>query len=174
MKRAVLTVISALFAGLFCLTDASARGRVSCHGDLIGVHLGSFGGAGGQNGQAVVFTNRARHACSLSGFPTFSAFTAAGSTVPVQFVTHSYLGGHPVKVVRLDPGESASILYEWQDAPSTEPGGGCVEVVRITVGFRHELGRGGSRTLRVRDHVCQAMINLLPFTAGSDPSGFGF
>jgi len=173
MKRAALAVISALFAGLLSLGNALAKAPESCHGDLIRVHLGSFGGAGGQDGQAVVFTNRAHSTCAVSGFPKFSAFTAAGSRVPVRFVTHTYLGGHPVKVVRIDPGKSASILYDWQDAPSTKTGGGCVEVVKITVGLRRELGGGGSWTLRTRDDVCQGMINVLPFTAGSDPSGFG-
>jgi hypothetical protein len=172
MKRAALTVVSALFAGLLCLGNASAKAPESCHGDLIRVHLGSFGGAGGQDGQAVVFTNTARSACAVSGFPNFSAFTAAGSKVRVRFVTHTYLGGHPVKVVRLEPGKSASILYDWQDAPSTQPGGRCVEVVKITVGLRDELGRGGTWTLGTRDHVCQGVISVLPFTAGSDPSGF--
>jgi hypothetical protein len=78
-----------------------------------------------------------------------------------------------VKVVRLGPGESASILYDWQDAASTQRGGGCLEVVKITVGLRRELGRGGSRTFRTRDHVCQGIISVLPFTAGIHPSGFG-
>jgi hypothetical protein len=173
MKRAALTVISALFAGILCLGNASAKAPESCHGDLIRVHLGSFGGAGGQEGQAVVLTNRAHSACAVSGFPEFSAFTAAGSKVPVRFVTHTYLGGHPVKVVRLDPGKSASILYDWQDVPSNQPGGGCVEVVKIAVGLRHELGPEGSWTLRTRDDVCQGMISVLSFTAGSDPTGFG-
>ena len=78
MERAALIVISALFAGLLCLGNASAKAPESCHGDLIRVHLGSFGGAGGQDGQAVVVTNRAHSACAVSGFAKFSAFTAAG------------------------------------------------------------------------------------------------
>lgn len=164
--RAALTVLSALFAGLLSLGNASAKASESCHDDLVRVHLGSSGGAGGQQGQAVVFTNRAHSACAVSGFPKFSAFTAAGSKVRVRFVTHTYLGGHPVKVVRLGPGKSASILYDWQDAPSTQPGGGCVEVVKITVGLRRKLGRGRSWTFRTRDDVCQGIINVLPFTAG--------
>jgi hypothetical protein len=166
MKRAALIVLSALSAGLLCLGNASAKGSESCHGDLVRVHLGSFGGAGGQEGQAVIFTNTAHSACAVSGFPKFSAFTAAGSKVRVRFVTYTYLGGNPVKVVRLRFGESASILYDWQDAPSTQPGGGCVEVVKITVGLRREIGRGGSWTFRTRDDVCQGMISVLPFTAG--------
>ncbi len=173
MKRAALAALSALFAGLLSLGNASAKTPESCHGDLIRVHLGSFGGAGGQDGQAVVFTNRAHRACAVSGFPRFSAFTAAGSKAPARFVTHTYLGGHPLRVVRLGPGKSASILYDWQDAPSTEPGGRCVEVVMITVGLRRELGRAGGWTFRTRDDVCQGTISVLPFTAGSHPSGFG-
>ena len=120
----------------------------------------------------MVFTNRAHSACTVSGFPKFSAFTAAGSKVRVRFVTHTYLGAHPAKVVRLAPGKSASILYDWQDAPSTQPGGGCVEVVNITVGLQLKLEPGGSWTFRTRDDVCQGMISVLPFTAGNHPSGF--
>jgi len=172
MKRAAIIVLSALFAGLVGLGNASANGSEPCHGDLVRVRLGLYGGAGGQEGQAVIFTNRAHSACAVSGFPMFSAFTAAGSKVRVRFVTSTYLGGHPVKVVRLRPGKSASILYDWQDAPSTQPGGGCVEVVKITVGLRREIRRGASRTFRVRDDVCQGAINVLPFTAGSHPAGF--
>jgi hypothetical protein len=172
MKRAALIVLSALIAGLVGLGNASANGSEPCRGDLVRIHLGSYGGAGGQRGQAVVFTNRAHSACAVSGFPKFSAFTTIESKVRARFVTHTYLGGHPAKVVRVGPGESASILYDWQDAPSTRPGGGCVEVVKIVVGLRRELGRGASRTFRVRDDVCQGAINVLPFTVGSQPSGF--
>jgi len=134
MKRAALTVLSALLTGLVGLGSASTNGSGPCHGDLVRIHLGWYGGAGGQEGQAVVFTNRAHSTCALTGFARFSAFTAAGREVRVRFVTSTYLGGHSVKVVRVDPGASASILYDWQDAPSTQPGGGCVEVVKIVVG----------------------------------------
>ena len=172
MKRAALTVLSALIAGLLSLGSASANGPEPCRGDLVRIHLGLYGGAGGQEGQAVVFTNRAHSACEVSGFPRFSAFTAAGSKVRVRFVTHTYLGGHPVRAIRVGPGGAASILYDWQNAPSTQPGGGCVAVVKIVVGLRRELGRGASRTFRVRDDVCQGAINVLPFTVGSHPDGF--
>ncbi len=152
--------------------NASAKGPGPCQGNLVRVRLGSSGGAGGQQGQAVVFTNTAHSACAVSGFPKFSAFTAAGRKLRVRFVTQTYLAGHPVEVVRLGTGASASILYDWQDAPSTQPGGGCVGVVKVTVGLRREVGRGGSRTFRIRDDVCQGAVDVLPFTAGSDPFGF--
>lgn len=174
MKRATLAVVLALLAGLLSLGKASANGPEPCRGDRVWIHLGSYGGAGGEEGQAVVFTNRAHSACAVSGFPKFSAFIAAGRKVRVQFVTSTYLGGHSVKVVRVGTGASASIFYDWQDAPSTQPGGGCVEAVKITVGLRRELGRGGSRTFRIRDDVCQGAINVLPFAAGTHPSGFDF
>jgi hypothetical protein len=118
-------------------------------------------------------TNTAHIACAVVGYARFSAFTAAGHKVRVRFVTHTYLGGHSVEVVRIGPGESASFLYDWQDAPSTQPDGGCVDVVRITVGLPGEFGYRDSRVFRTRDEVCQGAVSVLPFTTGSHPSGFG-
>ncbi len=150
----------------------SAKESDLCQGDLVRVRLGSTGGAGGEQGQAVVFTNTGKSACAVSGFPKFSAFTAAGRKVRVRFVTQTYLAGHPVELVRLGRGESASILYDWPDAPSAQLGGGCLEVVKVTVGLRREHGSGSSRTFRIHDDVCQGVVSVLPFTAGSDPFGF--
>lgn len=110
MKRAALIVLSALLAGLLSLGNASANGSEPCRGDLVRIRLGLYGGAGGQEGQAVVFTNGAHSACAVSGFPMFSAFTAAGSKVRARFVTSTYLGGtscegRPARPqqVRVDP-----------------------------------------------------------------------
>ena len=149
-----------------------ADGSEPCRGELARVRLGTSGGAGREQGQAVIFTNIADRACVATGFPEFSALTAAGRKVRVRFVTQTYLAGHPVKTVRLGPGESASVLYEWADAPSTQAGGGCLEVVAVTVGLQREAGIEGDRTFRIRDDVCQGAVNVLPFTAGSNPFGF--
>lgn len=150
----------------------SAKGSEPCRINDLRVRLGSSGGAGQEWGQAVVFTNRAHTVCAVSGFPKFSASTAAGHEVRVLRVTQTYLAGHPMKVVRLGPGKSASIIYDWPDAPSSRRGGGCLEVVKVTVGVREGRGRGASRTFHTHDHVCQGAINLLPFTAGTNPFGF--
>lgn len=170
MPLAVLTFAYGVSFGQ--TAHPSANGSEPCRTNDLRIRLGSSGGAGGEQGQAVIFTDTARIACAVSGFPKFSASTAAGHQVRVLLVTQTYLAGHPVKVVRLGSGESASILYDWPDAPSSRPGGGCLEVVKIMVGVRQGREGAASRTLHAHDDVCQGAINLLPFTAGSNPFGF--
>jgi hypothetical protein len=76
--------------------------------------------AAGNVGGYVGFTNRTRHACRLSGWPTLLAITRGGTSRPARHVRTTMFGPyrtHGVPLIILRPGERADAVFAGSDAP---------------------------------------------------------
>ena len=170
--RSVASTTQPVAADTGPATSAGAL-QSGCRAAQLRVRLGAFGGAGGEEGQAVLFVNVGPSTCFLDGYPGLSVSSAVGHGLPVRHVTHTYLGAHRVGRIRLGPGKTASALYDWQDSPGAGPRGGCVEVVRVRIRLSQGAKRSPSWSFSVNDLVCQGAVNLLPYVTGAHPSSFG-
>jgi Protein of unknown function (DUF4232) len=104
-------------------TSTSAVTQSSCGVAQLRIQAGEGGGAAGNVGQTVVFTNVGQTTCTMGGYPGVAALNAQGNQV-AQAVRHptGMMGGlpndsSPIPVVTLAPGQMASAEIEGSDLP---------------------------------------------------------
>jgi hypothetical protein len=97
--------------------------QTSCRVAQLRIQAGEGGGAAGNVGQTVVFTNVGQTTCTMGGYPGVAALNAQGNQV-AQAVRHptGMIGGlpndsSPIPVVTLAPGQTASAEIEGSGLP---------------------------------------------------------
>jgi Protein of unknown function (DUF4232) len=95
----------------------------ACRVGQLRIQAGASGGAAGNVGQTIAFTNVGQTTCTMSGYPGLAALDAQGSQV-AQAVRHEIgmMGGlpndsSPIPLVTLAPGQTASAEIEGSDLP---------------------------------------------------------
>jgi Protein of unknown function (DUF4232) len=102
-------------------TGVAATGAPFCRGGALRITVvRSALVAAGNIGGYIGFTNRSRHVCRLSGWPTVVAITAAGTSTTARHVRATMFGPYRVRgvpVVVLRPGRRADAVYAGSDIP---------------------------------------------------------
>ena len=95
----------------------------ACQITQLRIMPGASGGAVGNVGQTILFTNESQTTCTMSGYPGVAALDAQGNQVAqAQRKLTGMLGGlqntgTPIPLVTLTPGEVASAEVEGTDNP---------------------------------------------------------
>jgi hypothetical protein len=95
----------------------------ACRLTGLGVSAGSAGGAAGNHGQTILFTNRGGTTCSMGGHPGVAALNAHGDQAAHAIRKPTgMMGGlqgttNSIAVVDLAPGQTASAEVEGSDVP---------------------------------------------------------
>lgn len=104
-------------------TSTSVVTQSPCRVGQLRIQAGGGGGAAGNAGQAIVFTNVSQTTCTMDGYPGVAALNAQGNQV-TQAVRHGtgMMGGlpsdsSPLPLVTLAPGQAASAEIEGTDVP---------------------------------------------------------
>lgn len=101
----------------------SISATVRCRTGQLRIQLGTGGGAAGNAGLAVEFTNVGGTSCAMSGYPGVAAVDAQGDQVAqAERRATGMMGGlandtSPIPVVTLGPGQVASAEVEGSDVP---------------------------------------------------------
>jgi Protein of unknown function (DUF4232) len=94
----------------------------ACTTSRISVALTSTGALGGQAGGYLKFTDEARVACRMTGWPVVVAVTAAGTATVARHAQSTMFGAWhytaPLPVVLLEPGDSAYAVVAASDEPA--------------------------------------------------------
>jgi hypothetical protein len=97
-----------------------ASGTLPCGGQTLTVNGGrQGGGAVGYAEGTVVLTNVGKMPCTLSGTPSMSLLTAAGTILDVSNITPATAPGTPVRVA---PSSSAVLIVYWANWCGPPPG----------------------------------------------------
>jgi hypothetical protein len=139
----------------------STSTAVLCRTSQLRIQPGSEGGAAGNAGLTVVFTNVSRTTCTMNGYPGVAALDAQGSqVVQAERRETGMMGGlandtSSVPFVTLAPGQAASAEIEGSDVPLgtaltcvdypsfliTPPGE--IHAVRMAAAMVNSTGYGG-------------------------------
>jgi hypothetical protein len=110
---------------------ATTEGTAACTDSGLKIASVSAGAGAGHTGWILVFTNTGSAPCSIEGYPGAGVTDTPGQVVLNATRSQSgYLGGQypsPATIV-LGPGEAASTVLEWLDAPlngETPVGANC-------------------------------------------------
>lgn len=104
-------------------STTSAATQSACQISQLRILPGASGGAVGNVGQTILFTNVSQTTCTMSGYPGVAALDAqANQVAQAQREPTGMLGGLqntgvPIPLVKLTPGEGASAEVEGTDNP---------------------------------------------------------
>lgn len=120
VRRAVLAGFSVVLLAASGSAGATTSAAPRCADRNLDVSVFRSAVAAGNVGGYVAFTNRARHACRLSGWPTVVWITAGGRSTKARRVWSTMFGPYRVRrvpVVVLRSGMRADAVFAGSDVP---------------------------------------------------------
>jgi hypothetical protein len=122
VRSACIALTGAIVAGAIVHSAPSSPGRSTrtCTTSQLKVALVHSGAAAGTVGGYIGFTNQARRACRLSGWPTLIAVSATGASANAVHRRSTMFGPRPMRgvpVVTLRYGERADAVFTTSDNP---------------------------------------------------------
>ncbi len=122
IRSACIALAGAIVAGAVVHSAPSSSGRSTrtCTSSDLKIRMVHSAVAAGTVGGYVGFTNRARAACRLSGWPTLVAISAEGSSTTAVHRRSTMFGPRPIRgvpVLTLRHGERADAVFTASDHP---------------------------------------------------------